>query len=452
MNIAEYARNNMLIGQMISGDSKHECLYDEFGYPVNVDYYMARRAYERVGIAKGAIHFLHDKAFESNPEVYEGEEDKKEKSSNEKQFDLFAKKTKLWRAYKTACIRRSIGNYSALIVQIADGKNWDQPVGKIRPDQIKKFIPAWEDQLLPMTWEQDTYSPNYGNPLQFEYMEFDMNAAKRTVATPTRALTIHPDRVIWFGDIQGNGSEPEEGTMLLRSGFNSLLDWQKIRGSGAEGFYKNAARHLSASFEGAINPQQLFEMSGAKDATEFKEKLNDLASDINKNFDTIMALLGAKVEVLSTNLPSSDPFSETALKDFAASMNLSAKGIVGSQTGERASSEDSIMDNKTATSYRENTLDFEILKIMEKFSSYGMWSGIDWNVSWDSLLDASDTEKLEIAERMAKVNAALLATGEMVFTTPEIRIAGGYEGESDEEIKPADLEKVPVDERIEVEI
>ena len=67
-------------------------------------------------------------------------------------------------------------------------------------------------------------------------------------------------------------------------------------------------------------------------------------------------------------MPDSKDPAEIALNDVSASLNLSAKGIIGSQTGERASTEDAAMDNKTAQSYRESDLDFEIHKMMNHFA------------------------------------------------------------------------------------
>ncbi len=434
------------------GDAKHTCLYNEFGYPEFVTYSLARRAYDRIGIAQGAINYLHAKSFETMPNVYEGgeEDEDKKKTSNEKQFELFAKKSGLWRAYKSAAIRRSVGVYSALIIKVADGKGWDQPVDKINPNQIKGFIPCWQEQIKPTEWDQDTFSPNYGEPLQYVYQEFDMNAVKTDVASPTRNLTIHRDRVIYFGDIMGNGSEPEEGTMLLRPCYNALVDWQKNRGSAAEGNYKNAARHIALEFDGQVQPHQLAQMLGV-DVSKLGDAFDEMGKDLNSNFDAVLALMGAKVNVLSSTMPDPEKPAEIALNEVAAALNLSAKGIIGSQTGERASTEDSAMDNKTAQAYRESVLDYEIHKLMDRFAEFGMWDNIEWSVSWDSLLEASELQKLENGKIMAEIIATVAPiTGETPFNMEEMRKVCGYEVDADvgdiekrlrELPKPEDIEE-----------
>lgn len=451
------ARNTLLMNQFASGgDAKHKCLYDEFGYPEFVTYELTRRAYDRIGIAKGAINYLHNKAFETMPNVFEGDEEQedKKKTGNERQFERFAKKSGLWRAYKAASIRRSVGVYSAIILQIADDKRWDEPVDNISPDKLVGFIPCWQEQIKPTSWGQDTLSPYYGEPLQYIYQEFDMNAVKTDLASPARNLTIHRDRVVYFGDIMGNGSEPEEGTMLLRSCYNSLIDWQKVKGSAAEGNYKNAARHLALEFDGNVQPQQLAQMLGCE-VSALGDKFDEMGKDLNANFDAIVALMGGKVNPINTSMPDCEKPAEIALNDVAAALNLSAKGIIGSQTGERASTEDAAMDNKTAQSYRESVLDFEIHKMMKHFADLGMWTNVEWSVSWDSLLEASELQKLENGKIMAEIIAAVTPLlGENPFSIEEVRKVAGYESDkpkSEFEKKLGDASKeIPIEERIDI--
>ena len=83
--VREYLTGNIMQG----GDTKHECLYNEFGYPEQVMYEQCRRAYDRIGIAKGSIHCLKDKAFQTMPNIYEGEEERDDSTPDtaiDKQF------------------------------------------------------------------------------------------------------------------------------------------------------------------------------------------------------------------------------------------------------------------------------------------------------------------------------------------------------------------------------
>lgn len=80
---------------------------------------------------RGVIHMraidkLCGKVWQDNPEIVEGsgEEAKDRKETpTEKEFAAFAKRTKLWRCFTMADKYRMVGNYSALILRIADGKD-----------------------------------------------------------------------------------------------------------------------------------------------------------------------------------------------------------------------------------------------------------------------------------------------------------------------------------------
>ena len=70
-----------------------------------------------------------------------------------------------------------------------------------------------------------------GEPKMYEFNE----AAVETDNPNKRSLRIHPDRVlIWSDDGTVNGRS------LLEPGYNDLIDLEKIKGAGGEGFWKNA--------------------------------------------------------------------------------------------------------------------------------------------------------------------------------------------------------------------
>ncbi len=443
--VREYLTGNIMQG----GDTKHECLYNEFGYPEQVMYEQCRRAYDRIGIAKGSIHCLKDKAFQTMPNIYEGEEERDESTpytAIDKQFKRFAKRTQLWRVYSDVTVRRSVGIYAGLIIQIADGKDWNEPAENVRPDQVVKFIPVWQDQLLVSEWDMEPLSPNWGEPLSYSYLAFDPQSVKTAIAAPTRAKTIHCSRVIYFGDIRGDGSSPTTETMVLRNGYNSLKTIEKVVGAGGEGAYKNSARQLALSFDGQIQPGQLAQMLGVK-VDKLGDVFNKMGKDLNANFDALLTLMGARADVLSTQLPDlGQPF-DNAIQDFAASRQIPSTIIVGMQTGERASSEDNISFALRAQAYRENVLDYEIEKMLQAFAKIGLWSDIEWAIQWDSLINSSEQEKIDMAHKLSEIIVNMQAVGyqEETITVAEVRTTAGLPAEVPESRQSVDLDKKATD-------
>lgn len=107
-----------------------------------------------------AIDRLLDKCWSDMPIVIDGEKSDEDKESSE--WELSA--TKLIKRYfkqlKEADRRNLVGHYSALILQVRDGKAWDEPVDDLSLKSLKdkgivKLIPVWEIQLKVIEWDTD---------------------------------------------------------------------------------------------------------------------------------------------------------------------------------------------------------------------------------------------------------------------------------------------------------
>lgn len=424
-------------------DPKHACLWEEFGYKQNLTYYDFRLMYERQGIAGGVIDMHAQLAFQTLPEIVEGDNDaeNRKETPTEKEVRQFAKRTSFFQKYMDATIRRSVGNYSALIIQIADNKTWNEPVDSLSSEQIVKFIPVWEHQLLVNQFDQDQLSPTYSEPLSFTYNEYDFNRTNTQNAGPQRAVTIHADRVIWFGDLYSNGSATLMGNLMLKKGYNDFATMEKLIGAGGEGAYKNSARHIATSFDKDTNITDLAKMFGVTEA-ELGDVFQEMTSDLNSNFDAGMFGKAATYTVLSTSLPDMRETFDNAAMSAAASVQYPMTVIVGQQTGERASSEDGKVTAKRSTSYRNNVLTPELMDALAKLQKLGLWSGTEFTIVWDSLLDASESEKIDNAYKMAQTNALTGGVGEPIYSQKEIRVVGGQ----DPEIELTAMEKKLIDE------
>lgn len=412
------------IADELGQDPKHGCLYNEFGYEQTLTFKNFYDKYRRQGIMGGVIDAFNSKAFETNPEIIEGTDENQAQTTNEKEFAKFAKRTNLWGVYLDACIRRSVGSYSAIIVQIKDNKRWDQKAENVSPDDIVKFIPCWQNQIQVSQYNQDEQSDNYGEPVLWSYREIDFNAVTKEAPSPSSSKTIHASRVIYFGDVYQNGTSPILGNLMLQKGYNDGVTLEKLIGAGGEGAYKNAARHIATSFDKETDLQDIANMLGVP-MSELGDVLDEITRDVNSNFDAGLFAKAATYTVLSTNLPDMRETFDNALSSFASSLGLPTAWVAGTQTGERASTENEKQVAKRITSYREITLEPEINKMLSSFDTLGLWQGVEWSVKWDSLLEPSIGEKLANAKLMMEINGPM---GEM-FTTGEIRVAAGYEAE-----------------------
>lgn len=166
--------------------------------------------------------------------------------------------------------------------------------------------------------------------------------------------------------------------------------------------------------------------------------------DWQKGFDKLLMLQGMEAKTLGITLPSPEHFFAIAVQSFAASFSIPLKILVGSQTGERASTEDAEEWANTNMGRRSDQAVPNINVMLQRLELFGILPERDWYLDWPSLLDPSPKEMLERVERMATVNDKMRAAGEVVFTGDEMRAEFGREPLSDADKfgdEPDDIEE-----------
>jgi len=412
------SRQSLMTGSI---DNKRPDAWCSYGYPNNLcfaDYY---KLWEREGVAHGAVMRLNEKCWETEPEVIEGEpEDRAAAPTNwEKQFKKLAKRLKLWEKFREADMRRLVGYYSGIILQVADNKAWDQPIGKASDKQLVNLIPAWEGQIYVNEWIDDPASPLFGQPKSFTYDEIRVDDGSNQTQQNGRSLTIHPDRVVIIGDIRS-------GIPFLRAGYNACINLEKIVGGSGESFLKNSSRQLGINFDKDVDLSSIARAHGVA-VGELQEIFDEVTKGMNAGIDQTVITQGAQVTPLVANVPDPEPHFGVALQTFAASVRIPTKILVGHLTGERASTEDNKDFNKTGQGRRVNVLSSDIEQLIAHLTRLGMLLAVESSVIWDDLTEPSLEEKLANVQKMVDANQKMLATGEQVFTVDEMREVAGYD-------------------------
>lgn len=423
-------------------DNKRNQAWREYGWPENLQFLNFYNLYDRQGVAYGVIHKLNEKCFETNPWVIQGDEfdEAKAETSWEKTARLFAKKSKLWKAFREADVYRMVGKYSAILLRIADGGRWDEPV-TIGSPVIRELIPAWEGQLNPTDIVTDENAENYGEPQFWEFREGATSATnKDEKALAPRNLKIHPDRIIILGNFR-------TGRSFLQANYNDFVNLEKIAGGSGEGFLKNASARTHVGYDKEVDLAQIARNFGLKGVGELQDLFNQQAHDLNNGMDRLMVTQGANVAPLVANMPDPTPHYAVSLQNIAAGTRIPVKVIVGMQTGERASSEDIQEFNARAQGRRMNVLTDDGDQIIEHLIRIGCLAsgGDELTVMWDDLTEASNSEKLDAAAKLVTMNKDSMGNGEVLpFDTNEIREAAGYDPKTDAELLPDDVDVAPV--------
>ena len=420
---------NTLLGSSRLLSTKHDFTFD-FGYKDDVDFYDLYQLYKRNGVAKAVVHKTTAKTWETMPTLRESNEEHDE-TGLEREIRRRFQKTRFWQQLKETDKRGLVGEYSGVILQLADGKGFDQPVDRVPGglNGLVNLIPAWEGQLQISQWDQDRKSPTFGEPVMMTFTESSVDSDQGK----TKSFYVHRDRVyIWSQDrTTFNDSDME-------ASYNALVDMVKIRGSGAEGYWKNAKSQPVLEADSDVNFAQLAQMMGVS-IDGLPEALDNVVADWNKGFDQSLILQGMEAKTLGVTLPSNpDQYYGIAAREVSAAWNIPEKVLFGSQTGERASTEDAAAWNRFNMSRRNDMVVPNIMDVIDRLVKFKILPERDWHVDWDDLTGATEEQKFERMGKMADANQKMTATGGTVFTDDEMRAEVDMPPKEDDDISELD--------------
>lgn len=425
-------RQRMLYAGM-NGNTKRTKLWDEFGYPEQVEFDGYYRAYERNAVAHAAVHNLLDSCWVDSPTIIDGEEGKESTETTpwEKQVTKLLKRH--WPKIKDADRRNLVGRYSALLIQFKDGGDWKQPVNvatvkALGEKAVIRLIPAWESQVVPGTYVTDMQSERYGQPEFYYFNEQPVGDDK--AYGPTRSVQVHPDRII----IICEGSEDENmlsGVPFLRAGYNKLLDLEKISGGSAEGFLKNASRQLGIAFDKDTDMDSLKKSAVEAGFKDLGDALNDKITRMNRGTDAALVMQAGAPSVLSVAAADPSPSWTVAANEFSASIQSPFTIQFGQQTGRLASDEDKTAWAKRCNGRRWGHQTTLVTVLIERFWTTGVISAPasgEVTLAWSDLLAPSEKDKIANMQAMAEVaQKTQQAFGTSAIDANEIRAVGELE-------------------------
>lgn len=410
-----FFRGSAFVGGDPLADTKHMKAWFDYGYPMQVDFYMHWNMYKRNGLAKAGVDIPVNLCWMDSPTIRQGDDDEHDETEWEKAVNKLVKRLKLWRHLRDADRMQRVGRYSAIFIRVRDGLTPDKPLGSINDNQIIELMPLWEGQLEPNDIDQDPASDTYNKPLNYTYSATGTGNQNEKAAD---SFQIHHSRLIMLAEDAVGGSI--YGTPANEAGFNALLDWDKIRGSGGE------ASWLAAANKQILTPTQ----PGARIGQDVMDEINDALKDIKEGLDESIFLNGVTAAPMNNTVPDPEIYKDMALEEYSASVQIPAKVLVGTQSGVKAGDEDTAGLMRMMQSRRINTC----TNYADEFLSWCYKYGVlvipeDGHViAWSDLTAPSAMAKIDAALKLSQVNKENVAAGNgPLFAPDEIRAAAGYE-------------------------
>lgn len=411
------------------GTNSKRDLWKVGGLPDELQFDDLFNVFRRNGLAKAGVMKPIERCWRTTPVICDGIYDKNQKRSNtdfENDIDVLINKHKLFERLIGLDYRQRIGRYGGIVIigkeDPTETPSSDKKMKGLGIEGLVKLMPVFESQILVTEDIGDICDPNFGSPRSYN---FNSSATGGRTNSSTSA-TLHPSRVFAFGEGADDGTI--YGKSSLEAPFNALLDWEKVRISAAEGYFKNAKQRIVLN----VNDTQT---ASAFLVGDNKAAFDKNVDDFGNGWDSSLLLSGMDVTAIQSSITDPTSTSNLCLQEICAGFNIQKTILIGFETGERSSTENSEQFNEDMMTRRERVLTEMIIGFLNNLIENGYLSKPKSGfitVNWDDLLSSSDTEKLDNATKMSAINQTAYNSGGFnVFTEEEIREAAGFDNVDD---------------------
>lgn len=412
----DLARNFMgrMFGQRGAGGIRD--MATAFGYPQTITANDFLLMYLRNGVASRVVRSFPQATWRDYPLIRDEKGDsgkKKVKNKTNPNYSPFVEAVEnffdehnilhyLERADRLAGVNR----FGILIYGFSDGGTLDSalPAGKHKLAYLSAY---GEPRVRVSQFELDQLNPRYGMPVMYQVSPGSTVASN---GEPTQGtFNVHYSRVLHLAE---HLDENEVfGTPRLMPVYNHLLDLEKVVGSGAETFWLNARGGMSitADKDADIDAAVLQDMKNQ--AEEFEHQLR-----------RIIALQGAKAEMMHST--TADPKSnvEASLQLIAGGTGIPLRILIGSERGELSSAQD---ENNWAARIDERQVSYATPRILKPFvakmietGNFPASEGVWW-IEWPSSASLSPTQLAEISLKKAQALATYANSPGASLIVPE---------------------------------
>lgn len=411
---AELLSRQMLtarLGMQFNGDRD---LYSSFGYVLTPNYNDYRAHYDRQGMATRAVEIFSDDTWNKPPILVDGDVDSSMSDDKLtpflKEWNSMVARLGVWQIMRQADIMCGIGRYS-IIFMGAPGDSFAK-----EPDKQGLFyLAAFDERQAMITeWVKDPKSEKFGMPQMYTVLFNGINES--SPVPPEGGSSVHFSRVIHVSENR-LGSRVY-GRPRLQTVLNRLFDLEKVTGGAAEAVWLSMYKGLVVKGrEGASLPPP--------DSEEGKF-LDEQVQNYVHRLQRYLFMDNADVDFPSVDEIRVKETYDLLIEDYAGSLGIPKRILVGSERGELASSQDMRAWNGVITSRRTNFAEPEILNPFVNWciahKAVPAPKSGKFTVKWNPVYELNELEQADVALKIAQAADALSnGMGEDIFSADEVR-------------------------------
>lgn len=409
-----------LFGESPDGKRNYNTLFGYLDQPSYADY---RGMYRRGGIAHTVVAKIAKACWRDIPVLKNDETIILEDVMD----DLH--EVGFFNALERADILNRIGRMAVLFIGVQDGLEFDQPLGTASGGDIKDlyFNVYGEDGINIVEWDLDPMSSRFGMPIEYQLQVTTISGSSgKNIGL--RSLNVHHSRIIHMAE--GVLENNIEGMSALEPVWNALIDKDKVRGSSAEAFYRNARQKY------ALKADKEATLDSSSTATD---ELSTAVESFTNNWSDVLRLKNMDVQVLQPELSSPKDSFDIVIEEISGQTGIPIRVLTGKGGGQVTGSEDKaswnalIMDrqHQECTPWLLNALRIlEAANVIDKLPE-------KLNTEWPEQTALTEKEKAEVND--------LKATSLQKIASAR-SLAGGDEIDLESALAELGLDDIEVDE------
>lgn len=262
------------------------------------------------------------------------------------------------------------------------------------PEDVAFLSSYHEGDVDVVEWEDDPTSERFGHPTLYR-----IDLSSGVDAFPEAEEVVHWTRVIHIAE------DPLDnevyGRPALRRVLNRLFDLEKIVAATGEAFWQLADKILVASLDPSMNV-------GEDTLDKFGEALEEMYHDLRRQ----LVAPGMDLEWMGGDTPDPSSPADLIMMLIAAASGIPKRILFGSETGERASTQDERQWLGTIRERQTRHAEPTILRpLIDRLQEYGALPEADYDVEWPDLFELSDAQQAELNSQTASAAKSLTPAG-----------------------------------------